>query len=71
MEPARVSSPKPISDKLRDALVTAVDDKTTQEKLLQAGIEPETSTPENLKAFVESEIKKWAEIVKAAGIQPE
>ena len=71
MEPARVSPPKPISDKLRDALVKAVEDKTTQEKLLQAGIEPETSTPEDLKAFVDSEIKKWAEIVKAAGIQPE
>jgi len=56
---------------LRDALVKAVEDKTTQEKLLQAGIEPETSTPEVLKAFVDSEIKKWAEIVKAAGIQPE
>ena len=71
MAPARVSPPKPISDKLRDALVKAVEDKTTQEKLLQAGIEPETSTPEDLKAFVDSEIKKWAEIVKAAGIQPE
>ena len=56
---------------MRDALVKAVEDKTTQEKLLQAGSEPETSTPEDLKAFVESEIKKWAEIVKAAGIQPE
>ena len=63
MEPARVSPPKPISDKLRDALVKAVEDKTAQEKLLQAGIEPETSTPEVLKAFVDSEIKKWAEIV--------
>ena len=64
-------TPKPVLDKLRDALVKAVDDKAVQEKLLQAGIEPETSTSEDLKAFVGSEIKKWAEIVKAAGIQPE
>ena len=28
-------------------------------------------TPEELKAFVVSEIRKWAEIVKAAGIRPE
>jgi tripartite-type tricarboxylate transporter receptor subunit TctC len=48
-----------------------VEDKGTQDKLLQAGIEPETSTSDDLKAFVQSEIKKWAEIVKAAGIQPE
>jgi tripartite-type tricarboxylate transporter receptor subunit TctC len=64
-------TPKPIVDKLREALGAAVNDKATQEKLLAAGIEPESSTSEELKAFVGSEIKKWADIVKAAGIQPE
>jgi tripartite-type tricarboxylate transporter receptor subunit TctC len=64
-------TPKPVVDKLREALVAAVNDKATQEKLLTAGIEPETSTSEELKAFVGSEIKKWADIVKAAGIVPE
>ena len=64
-------TPKPVVDKLREALVAAVNDKTTQDKLLTAGIEPEASTPEELKAFVGAEIKKWADIVKAAGIQPE
>jgi tripartite-type tricarboxylate transporter receptor subunit TctC len=63
--------PQPVLDKLRAGLVAAVSDKATQERLLKAGIEPETSTPEELKAFVVSETKKWAEIVKAAGIQPE
>ncbi len=64
-------TPKPVVDKLREALVAAVNDKTTQEKLLTAGIEPQSSTPEELKAFVGTEIKKWADIVKAAGIEPE
>jgi tripartite-type tricarboxylate transporter receptor subunit TctC len=64
-------TPKPVVDKLREALVAAVSDKATQDKLLASGIEPETSTPEELKAFVGSEIRKWADIVKAAGIQPE
>lgn len=64
-------TPQPVVAKLREALVAAVNDKATQEKLVAAGIEPETSTPEELKAFVGSEIKKWADIVKAAGIQPE
>ena len=54
-----------------DRLVAAVTDSAVQEKLLAAGIEPESSTSEALKAFVGAEIKKWAEIVKAAGIQPE
>jgi tripartite-type tricarboxylate transporter receptor subunit TctC len=64
-------TPGPVIDKLREALVAAVNDKATQEKMLAAGIEPETSTREELKAFVASEIKKWGDIVKAAGIQPE
>ena len=61
----------PVLDKLRSALVAAVNDRATQEKLLAAGIEPETSTSAELKAFVISETKKWADIVKTAGIQPE
>jgi tripartite-type tricarboxylate transporter receptor subunit TctC len=48
-----------------------VTDKTTAEKLLAAGIEPEASSSEELRAFVGSEIRKWAEIVKAAGIEPQ
>ena len=51
--------------------MAAISDKEVQDKLLAAGIEPESSTPEELKTFVQAEIKKWAEIVKAAGIQPE
>ena len=68
---APAGTPKPVVDKLRDALVAAVSDKAVQERLLAAGIEPESSTSEALKAFVGTEIKKWADIVKAAGIQPE
>ena len=49
----------------------ALADKSVQEALLKAGIEPVSSTPEQLRGFVASEIKKWADIVKAAGIQPE
>jgi tripartite-type tricarboxylate transporter receptor subunit TctC len=64
-------TPKPVVARLRDALVAAVSDKAVQDKLLAAGIEPQSSTSEELKAFVEAEIKKWADIVKAAGIQPE
>jgi tripartite-type tricarboxylate transporter receptor subunit TctC len=46
-------------------------DKTVQDALLSAGIEPQTSTPDELRAFVVSETRKWADIVKAAGIPPE
>ncbi|PZR95882.1 MAG: ABC transporter substrate-binding protein [Stutzerimonas stutzeri] len=68
---APAKTPRPVIEKLNQAFTAALNDKATQERLLAAGIEPEGSTPEELKAFVPIEIKKWAEIVKAAGIQPE
>jgi tripartite-type tricarboxylate transporter receptor subunit TctC len=64
-------TPKPIVDKLNSSIKAAIEDKGVEETLLKAGIEPLTSTPEELRAYVVSETKKWADIVKAAGIEPE
>jgi tripartite-type tricarboxylate transporter receptor subunit TctC len=64
-------TPKPVVDRLHAAFAAALADKSVQDALLKAGIEPVSSTPEQLRTFVASEIKKWADIVKAAGIQPE
>jgi tripartite-type tricarboxylate transporter receptor subunit TctC len=68
---APAKTPKPVVDQLRGALHAALADKATTDRMLAAGIEAEKSSSEELKAFVVSETKKWAEIVKAAGIQPE
>ncbi len=64
-------TPKPVIERLHAGFAAALGDKAVQEALLKAGIEPASSTPDALRAFVASEIKKWADIVKAAGIQPE
>ena len=53
------------------AFKAALADPKATETLLGAGIEPETSTPEELEAFVAAETDKWARIVKTAGIEPE
>jgi tripartite-type tricarboxylate transporter receptor subunit TctC len=68
---APAKTPAPVVDKLNGAIKAAVEDKTVQENLLKAGIEPLTSTPDELRAYVVSETRKWADIVKAAGIEPE
>jgi tripartite-type tricarboxylate transporter receptor subunit TctC len=68
---APAKTPKPVVEKLNGAIKAAVEDKTVEENLLKAGIEPLTSTPEGLRAYVVSETKKWADIVKAAKIEPE
>jgi tripartite-type tricarboxylate transporter receptor subunit TctC len=64
-------TPKAIVDQLNAAMNRVLADKAAQDALLSAGVEPLTSTPDQLRAFVGSETRKWAEIVKAAGIEPE
>ena len=64
-------TPKPVIDKLNAAFKAALADPKVTQSLLNAGIEPTSSTPEELKAFATSETEKWAKIVKAAGIEPE
>jgi tripartite-type tricarboxylate transporter receptor subunit TctC len=64
-------TPRPVINRLNAALRAALADKPVAEKLLTVGIEPVMSTPEELRAFVESEMKKWAKIVKDAKIEPE
>lgn len=56
---------------LHKVMAAAVQDKDVKDKLLAAGIEPKSSSRKELSDFVVSETKKWAEVVKAAGIEPE
>ncbi len=68
---APAKTPKPVVDQLQAALHAALADRAATDRMLAAGIEAEKSSSEELKAFVVSETKKWADLVKAAGIQPE
>jgi tripartite-type tricarboxylate transporter receptor subunit TctC len=42
-----------------------------RERIAALGLEPVGSTPAEFRVFVQAEIKKYAEMVRAAGIQPE
>lgn len=64
-------TPADIIGTLNKAMVGAMTDQSVKDALLAAGIEPSSSSPAELAAFVTSETKKWAEITKAAGIEPE
>jgi tripartite-type tricarboxylate transporter receptor subunit TctC len=64
-------TPAPVVDRLNAAFTSALADGAVTETLLGAGIEPASSTPGELAAFVGTETEKWARIVQAAGIEPE
>jgi tripartite-type tricarboxylate transporter receptor subunit TctC len=68
---APAKTPQPVIDKLNAAFREAIADKEVSSKLLAIGIEPEASTPDELKTFQAAETKKWKKIATDAHIEPE
>jgi tripartite-type tricarboxylate transporter receptor subunit TctC len=67
-------TPKPILDKLTDALDKALDDDNTRKRLLELGCDiPDKAKrgQQPLAVLVKSEIARWTPIIKAAGIKGE
>ena len=65
------NAPKDIVAKLNGELHLAMANPDVLQALLGQGMEPTPSTPEELGAYIKSEIAKWAEVVKARGIKAE
>jgi tripartite-type tricarboxylate transporter receptor subunit TctC len=68
---ARAGTPRPIVDRINGILSTYLKRSEVQEKMGTYAIRPLTSTPDELKSFIGSEITKWAQVVKDAGIEPQ
>jgi len=64
-------TPKATIAKLNELLRAALADPAVRQEFANTGGRSRGSTPEELRAFVQSEIAKWAAAAKAAGIQPE
>jgi tripartite-type tricarboxylate transporter receptor subunit TctC len=67
-------TPKPVLDKLSDALERAIDDETTRKRLLDLGSEIPDKTrrgQQALAALVKDEIARWTPIIKAAAVKSE
>src|SRR5215203_5481684 len=68
---ARAGTPRPIVDKLNQVLMAHLRRPEVQDKLNALAIEPLISTPDELEKFIATEIAKWAQVVRDAGITPE
>jgi tripartite-type tricarboxylate transporter receptor subunit TctC len=68
---APAGTPKEIVARLNATLAKIVGEKDTQSYLAAQGLEPATSTPDELGRIIRDEIPKFARIVKAAGIKAE
>ncbi|OVZ55161.1 hypothetical protein CDO44_23270 [Pigmentiphaga sp. NML080357] len=64
--PAR--TPKPIVDKLHAALAAMVEDPAFRKSIDDIGSQASGSTPEQMRAMIESEIARWKKVVERANI---
>jgi tripartite-type tricarboxylate transporter receptor subunit TctC len=63
-----VKTPAEIVAKINSATVAAIKSEAVSSKLTALGADPQSSTPEELAAFLQSEIRKWGPVIKNAGI---
>jgi len=67
-------TPAPIVRKLRAVMLAAMDMPSVQQRLQESGatvVAPARRTESYLQGFLEADIKKWGEAVKAAGLTPD
>jgi len=68
---APAGTPNEIVQLLNREVAAVLNDAALRERLLKLGIEPEASSPEGLRDLIQSEITKWARVIKEADIRPE
>ncbi len=64
-------TPQPIVTRLHQETVKALAQRDMQERLAALGAEGVGSSPQSFRAFLETEIAKWARVVKTAGLKVE
>ncbi|WP_086059169.1 Bug family tripartite tricarboxylate transporter substrate binding protein [Bordetella genomosp. 9] len=68
---ARAGTPQPVIDKLNQATRTVLGKDDVKKSLATQGADPEYMTPDQLRTFYQSEIKRFADIINGLGIKAE
>ncbi|MDP1537216.1 MAG: tripartite tricarboxylate transporter substrate binding protein [Burkholderiales bacterium] len=68
---APAGTPKPIVMRLNGDIHKSLQDPAVAKRLAGVGFEITYGTPEEFTAYIKSEIKKWAKVVKASGAKPD
>jgi tripartite-type tricarboxylate transporter receptor subunit TctC len=68
---APAGTPKPVVTRLHGEMVKILRLADVTQKLEGLGFEIVASTPDQLGAYIRSEIKKWEKVVKASGAKPD
>lgn len=68
---APASTPPEVVSRLHELLSKATESKAAKQFYSQTGTDPAVSTPKDLASFQADESRKWGDIIRRAGIQPE
>jgi tripartite-type tricarboxylate transporter receptor subunit TctC len=68
---APAGTPRPIINRLNADIRKSLQDPEVAKRLAGVGFEITHGTPEHFSAYIQSEIKKWARVVKISGAKPE
>jgi tripartite-type tricarboxylate transporter receptor subunit TctC len=68
---APAGTPAEVIATLNRAVNAALARPDVREKLLKSGVHPAGSTPQAAQALVDSELQRWGDIARKAGIKPE
>ncbi len=66
---APAGTPRPILERLNAAAREALASADTRERLAQLGMSNNSSSPEELDAYIKSEIARWGQVIKDAHIE--
>lgn len=62
-------TPAPMIEKLHASYAKAMADPAVRRRIIEVGAEPATSTPSELRDFMQAEAKKWGDIIRQNGIK--
>ncbi len=68
---APAGTPRAVHARLHSDLVKAMESPDLRERMAKLGLDPITSTPEELARYSRAEIEKWARVVRDAGLKTE
>lgn len=68
---APAATPRDVVQKINDAVMKALAEKDTRDKMFQNGIQPVGSSPEEFARFIALDLARSAKIIRESGIQPE
>lgn len=68
---APAGTPKPIVDKLHAQMIKAMNTQELRERFASVGADTIANTPAQFNAFIDAELKRWENVIRAAGVKVE